>query len=166
MHGFPEIAVKLIPIGPSRSAIIGGCMSPPNLLPRLIRLRDAPRYLGMDKNRFNREVRPRVKFVQIGTQGVAFDRLELDAWADDYVRRNGRHPAGSKKSESARTRQTAKSHRARCSLARRQTHPVNALLREHWNEQARRRGSDDRWSVASSTLAKARPLQPSATKHN
>ena len=27
-------------------------------LPRFIRLRDAPSYLGMDKNRFNREVRP------------------------------------------------------------------------------------------------------------
>ena len=26
--------------------------------PRLIRLRDAPAYLGMDRNRFNREVRP------------------------------------------------------------------------------------------------------------
>jgi hypothetical protein len=28
------------------------------LLPRLIRLRDAPQYLGMDRNRFNAEVRP------------------------------------------------------------------------------------------------------------
>ena len=27
-------------------------------LPRIIRLRDAPAYLGMDKNRFNAEVRP------------------------------------------------------------------------------------------------------------
>ncbi len=26
--------------------------------PRFLRLRDAPRYLGMDKNRFNRDVRP------------------------------------------------------------------------------------------------------------
>jgi hypothetical protein len=26
------------------------------VLPRFIRLRDAPSYLGMDKNRFNREV--------------------------------------------------------------------------------------------------------------
>lgn len=26
--------------------------------PRLIRLRDAPNYLGMDKNRFNKEVKP------------------------------------------------------------------------------------------------------------
>jgi hypothetical protein len=47
----------------------------------------------MDKNRFNREVRPQVTLVRIGIQGIAFDRLELDAWAEDYVRRNGRPAA-------------------------------------------------------------------------
>jgi hypothetical protein len=57
--------------------------------PRLLRLRDAPRYLGMDKNRFNLEVRPSLTVIPIGTQGVAFDRLDLDAWADEYERRNG-----------------------------------------------------------------------------
>lgn len=30
------------------------------LLPRLIRLRDAPFYLGMDRNRFNSEVRRQI----------------------------------------------------------------------------------------------------------
>ncbi len=60
------------------------------LLPRLIRLRDAPYYLGMDRNRFNAEVRPSLTEIPIGKQGVAFDRLDLDAWADDYKRRNGR----------------------------------------------------------------------------
>jgi predicted DNA-binding transcriptional regulator AlpA len=58
--------------------------------PRLIRLRDVPKYLGMDKNRFNAEVRPRLTEVPIGARGIAFDRLELDAWVDDHVRRNGR----------------------------------------------------------------------------
>jgi predicted DNA-binding transcriptional regulator AlpA len=58
--------------------------------PRLIRFRDAPHYLGMDRNRFNAEVRPLVTEVRIGTQGIAFDRLELDAWVDDYLGRNGR----------------------------------------------------------------------------
>jgi hypothetical protein len=57
--------------------------------PRLLRLRDAPRYLGMDKNRFNREVRPCLTVIPIGKQGVAFDRLDLDAWADEYKRQNG-----------------------------------------------------------------------------
>jgi hypothetical protein len=48
--------------------------SPP-ITPRLLRFRDAPRYLGMDRNRFK--------------QGIAFDRLELDAWVDQYIYRNG-----------------------------------------------------------------------------
>jgi hypothetical protein len=61
-------------------------------LPRFIRVRDAPTYLGMDKNRFNREVRPLLPAIPIGTQGIAFDRLDLDSWADDYKSRNG-HPA-------------------------------------------------------------------------
>ncbi len=60
------------------------------LLPRLVRLRDAPAYLGMDRNRFNREVRPRLTNIPIGRQGIAFDRLELDAWVEDYISRNGR----------------------------------------------------------------------------
>jgi hypothetical protein len=60
------------------------------LLPRLIRFRDAPHYLGMDRNRFNAEVRPYLTQVPVGKQGVGFDRLELDAWFDDYKSRNGR----------------------------------------------------------------------------
>jgi hypothetical protein len=60
------------------------------LLPRLIRFRDAPRYLGMDRNRFNAEVRGSLTEIRIGVQGVAFDRLELDAWVDQYKARNGR----------------------------------------------------------------------------
>jgi hypothetical protein len=56
----------------------------------LIRFRDAPRYLGMDRNRFNAEVRPLLTEFPIGRQGIAFDRLELDAWVDDYAARNGR----------------------------------------------------------------------------
>ena len=60
------------------------------LLPRLIRLRDAPFYLGMDRNRFSAEVRPYVTEIKMGVQGVAFDRLELDAWAEQYKARNGR----------------------------------------------------------------------------
>jgi hypothetical protein len=79
------------------------------LLPRLIRVRDAPFYLGMDRNRFNAEVRPHLTEIPIGAQGIGFDRLELDAWFDEYAARNGRparkgndtwdanrHPASSK----------------------------------------------------------------------
>ena len=60
------------------------------LQPRIIRFRDAPYYLGMDRNRFNAEVRPHLTEVPIGKQGVGFDRLELDAWVEDYKSRNGR----------------------------------------------------------------------------
>ena len=60
------------------------------LLPRLVRFRDAPFYLGMDRNRFNTEVRPHLTEIPIGTQGIAFDRLELDAWVEQYKSRNGR----------------------------------------------------------------------------
>lgn len=60
------------------------------ILPRIIRFRDAPRYLGMDRNRFNAEVRPNLTEVPIGKQGIGFDRLELDAWFEDYKSRNGR----------------------------------------------------------------------------
>ena len=60
------------------------------LLPRLVRYRDAPGYLGMDRNRFNAEVRPFLTVIPIGKQGIAFDRLDLDAWVDDYIQCNGR----------------------------------------------------------------------------
>ena len=62
----------------------------PEIQPRIIRFRDAPFYLGMDRNRFNSEVRPYLTEVPIGTQGIGFDRLELDAWFEDYKSRNGR----------------------------------------------------------------------------
>ena len=58
--------------------------------PRILRYRDAPSYLGMDRNRFNAEVRPFLTEVPIGAQGIGFDRLELDAWVDDNIARNGR----------------------------------------------------------------------------
>jgi predicted DNA-binding transcriptional regulator AlpA len=51
-------------------------------LPRLIRHRDAPAYLGVDRNRFDQEVRPDLTEVPIGSRGIAFDRHELDAWVD------------------------------------------------------------------------------------
>ena len=44
-------------------------------LPRFLRLRYAGPYLAMNRNRFNREVRPHVLEIPIGERGVAFDRL-------------------------------------------------------------------------------------------
>src|SRR5206468_12927099 len=67
------------------------------ILPRFIRFRDAPSYLGMDKDRFNAEVRPCLVEIPIGKQGVDFDRLDLDAWADQYRAREGRPGANAAK---------------------------------------------------------------------
>ena len=63
-----------------------------NIIPRIIRIRDASFYVGMDKNRFNAEVRPFLTEMKIGVQGIAFDRIELDAWVDDFKSRVGKTP--------------------------------------------------------------------------
>ncbi|WP_230683772.1 hypothetical protein [Pseudomonas lundensis] len=55
------------------------------LLPRFIRAGEAYGYLGMCRDEFNKTVRPHVREFPIGKQGVGFDRLELEAWADAYV---------------------------------------------------------------------------------
>jgi integrase len=70
--------------------------------PRLLRLRIAPAYLGINKNVFNKLVRPCVRVITIGKRGIAFDRLELDAWAEEYCRRNGR-PAPEKEGQLCRS---------------------------------------------------------------
>jgi hypothetical protein len=46
----------------------------------------------MDKNRFGVEVRPYVREARIGERGIAFDRLDLDAWVDAYFEQNARAP--------------------------------------------------------------------------
>jgi hypothetical protein len=76
-----------------RNATDRGMSATRPLLPRFIRLRDAPFYLGMDRNRFNAEVRQLLTSIPIGRQGIAFDRLELDAWVEEYISRNGRPAA-------------------------------------------------------------------------
>lgn len=69
-----------------------------HLLPRLLRLRDAPNYLGMDRHRFDKEVRQFLVEIPIGTQGIAFDRLDLDNWVDYYKQCSGR-PSDNKRLE-------------------------------------------------------------------
>lgn len=63
-----------------------------SLNPRWIRLGVAPSYMGMDKNRFNKEVRPYLIEIPIGKQGIAFDRVDLDDWMEEYKSRCGRSP--------------------------------------------------------------------------
>lgn len=60
------------------------------LLPRFIRARDAHGYCGMCRAVFNQELRPHLTEIPIGRQGLAFDRLELDAALGRYKYRNGR----------------------------------------------------------------------------
>tara|TARA_R110002096_G_scaffold390060_1_gene584484 strand:- start:89 stop:373 length:285 start_codon:yes stop_codon:yes gene_type:complete len=61
----------------------------------------------MDRNRFNAEVRPYVTVIPIGRQGIAFDRLELDAWVEDYISRNGRPAAERRKPWDVEKRQAS-----------------------------------------------------------
>lgn len=62
------------------------------ILPRLLRVKDAPRYCGMHREIFNRDIRPSLMEIPIGVQGKAFDRLEIDRVLDEYMQRNGRRP--------------------------------------------------------------------------
>jgi hypothetical protein len=44
----------------------------------------------MGRATFSDEIRPYLTEIPIGKQGIAFDRLELDAVLDEYKSRNGR----------------------------------------------------------------------------
>ncbi|MCL2830338.1 MAG: hypothetical protein FWD77_06320 [Betaproteobacteria bacterium] len=57
---------------------------------RRIRLADAPAYLAMSRTVFDRDVRPSLTEIPVGARGIAFDRLDLDAWAEQDKNRNGR----------------------------------------------------------------------------
>ena len=57
---------------------------------RYYRLKRAHKYLGMCIHEFNKTARPYLTEIKIGTQGIAFDRVELDDFAEYYKRRNGR----------------------------------------------------------------------------
>ncbi len=53
-----------------------------NIQPRFIRKRDAPAYLGMSEKVFVADVEPHIVAIPIGNQGVAYDRFDLDEFAD------------------------------------------------------------------------------------
>jgi hypothetical protein len=61
-----------------------------NVLPRFIRLRDAPGFFGMDRSVFTKEIRPLLTEIRIGRQGIAFDRLDMGRIAEEYKQRYGR----------------------------------------------------------------------------
>lgn len=113
------------------------------MTPRFIRLRDAPAYLGMGPSTFDALVRKHVHEVPIAIDpttdrrtGIAFDRLELDAWASDYVRRYGRPPV---KQEETWQGNEALTRPAKRHLARGQTGlipPGWPTSGKHWSNYA------------------------------
>lgn len=53
---------------------------------------DAPYYLGMDREQFDAQARPFLNEIPDcdGRGSTSFYRKDLDAWADDYKREQGR----------------------------------------------------------------------------
>ena len=58
--------------------------------PRVIRHKDAPTYLGVNVNYFNKHIRPELLEISFGPQMVGYDRVDLDQWFEDYKASNGR----------------------------------------------------------------------------
>nr|WP_250131724.1 hypothetical protein [Stutzerimonas stutzeri] len=73
--------------------------NPPALAPRILRANAAPAYLGMCRTEFNKAVRPFIREFPIGVQGIGFDRLELDAWADAYIERASIEKSGAQRED-------------------------------------------------------------------
>lgn len=61
-------------------------------MPRIIRKRDAPFYLGMCPHVFDELVRPHVTVIPIGKGGIGFDRIELDEWLEKHKALHGIKP--------------------------------------------------------------------------
>ena len=61
-------------------------MMPPQLIlqRKIIRDKDAARYLCMSRIRFDREVKPNLKIIHVGKQGVGFYQLTLDQWFETF----------------------------------------------------------------------------------
>lgn len=83
----PSYKVSSIAIRANTPCTLSGAppMTDPYGQPRILRAKHAPSYLGMCRAEFDKTVRPHVSEFPIGKQGVGFDRLELDAWADAYI---------------------------------------------------------------------------------
>src|SRR5438045_2144356 len=60
--------------------------------PRVIRYRDAPSYCGVGRRVFDRDIRPWLIVIRVGKVGIAFDRLDLDAWIEQHKSCSGRPP--------------------------------------------------------------------------
>jgi|GEM_PF-816790 len=54
---------------------------------KVVRLKDAPAYLGMNKNTFNRSVWPQLTELPGQDRAVSFNRTDLDEWVDQQTGR-------------------------------------------------------------------------------
>jgi hypothetical protein len=84
----------------------------------------------MNRNRFNEEVRPFIAEIPIGRQGVAFDRLELDSWVDEYIARNGRRCRASSSEVSGTSTSTSAGGAFAEALAQLRSKKRNAISQE------------------------------------
>jgi hypothetical protein len=58
--------------------------------PRFVRVRDAPGIFGVDRNYFNRVIRPRLTEIRLSKQAIGFDIREIHEVADELKEQYGR----------------------------------------------------------------------------
>jgi len=51
---------------------------------RLLRPKEAHQYVGMSRTLFVELVRPYVQEIKLGNKSIAYDRLDLDEWINQY----------------------------------------------------------------------------------
>ena len=59
-----------------------------NFTPRILNQKQSAYYLGMSVNTFKDDVRPDLTPVLMEGRQIKYDRLDLDAWLDEYKSRN------------------------------------------------------------------------------
>ena len=84
-----------------------------DLLPRVVRQKDAPKYCGVNTNYFNRYIRPHLREIRFGPQMVGFDRIDIDQWIVDFKDNSGRLGHG-KEEENKPCRRILKSQGSSC----------------------------------------------------
>ena len=61
-------------------------------LKKLIRLKDAPQYLGINRHHFNTHVRPDIPYIRMGRKCIVFDTSDLDAWVAEQKKMPDENP--------------------------------------------------------------------------
>lgn len=64
--------------------------------PRIIRLKDAHKYLGVSRSRFFANIRHQIPEIRLGKRTICFEKVDLDNWLDNYKRQHSR-PAQSRR---------------------------------------------------------------------